>query len=157
MKKNILFLIILALSANIALAKTTALFSPQDDIKARIIKNINLCRQSVKVVVSKIESEELAEALITAKEKGIKVKIITSLKEATKEDSQTTRLIKERIEVKLMKGIDNNFVLFDDQALCVGSYLWTSQSPKNHHNALFTNEPSLVKPFRKEFTRLLEK
>ena len=136
-------------------------FSPNGQIKARIVGEINNARNSVDIAVFNITSYGIKAALTKALKRGVQIRFIADLGESENERSVIGSLIEDGVKIKLLKGKGKNglmhhkFAIFDGQLLLTGSYNWTETAEHyNYENALFLDDKSLVKGYQDEFERL---
>ncbi|MGR3309352.1 MAG: phospholipase D-like domain-containing protein [Candidatus Brocadiales bacterium] len=129
-------------------------------IRDRILKCINGCSTSLEVAVYKFSSGDIAEAILNAKNRGVKIRIVLDKKNAEKEGSLYGFLREEGFDVLLLRGrvggsMHNNFIIFDNKLVLTGSYSWTEYAEKfNYENAILTDEKAVVEMYRNEFNRL---
>ncbi|HLG30855.1 MAG TPA: phospholipase D-like domain-containing protein [Candidatus Brocadiales bacterium] len=140
--------------------ETQALFSPEGKIRDHILKRINGCSSSIEIAVYDFTSGDIAEALVNAKNRGVKIRLVMDKKQAEKEGSLYGFLKDEGFDVLLLKGrvdgsMHNSFVVFDNKLVLTGSYNWTEYAEKfNYENAILTDEKAVVKMYQDEFKRL---
>lgn len=143
--------------------ETDAFFSPEDDVRQLLIDNINLCQDSLDAALSRFDSGELALALVKAKERGVKVRIVVNEGLDAEEASLMNYLKEEGLEVRRLRGraggvMNNNFVLFDGKRIITGSYSWTERSQRfDLENITLTDEPPVITRYLQEFDRLFAK
>lgn len=150
-------------ASNTLHAKTEVLFSPQGLIKDTIIKNIDSSEKTIDIAVFIFTAGEIAEALYEAKERGIKIRIVIDQRQKKKRYPVLEFLKEEGFDLQFLKGniggfMNNTFAIFDAKRLITGSYNWTEYAEKfNYENALFIDDPGVVKRFQEEFETLYEK
>jgi phosphatidylserine/phosphatidylglycerophosphate/cardiolipin synthase-like enzyme len=144
-------------------AKTNVFFSPRGLIRDTIVKTINSSEQSIDVAVLIFTTGEIAEALYKAKERGVKIRIIIDQRQQKKRYPVLEFLKDEGFDLQFLKGnvggfMNHTFAIFDAKLLVTGSYNWTEYAEKyNYENAIFIDEPDVVKKFQKEFESLYSK
>lgn len=102
---------------------------------------------------------ELADYLIhLSKEKGIKIRVITDVRQSVEDKTQIPKLEEAGIDIKTNNqgsSMHNKFVIIDNKTLLHGSFNWTySAVIKNQEHCLIDNRPELVKEFKKHFDSL---
>ncbi|MFQ5712411.1 MAG: phospholipase D-like domain-containing protein [Candidatus Scalinduaceae bacterium] len=151
------------LATSILHAKTNVFFSPRGLIRDTIIKTINSSEKSIDVAVLIFTAGEIAEALYEAKERGVKIRIIIDQRQQKKRYPVLEFLKEEGFDLQFLKGnvggfMNHTFAIFDAKLLVTGSYNWTEYAEKfNYENAIFIDEPDVVKRFQEEFESLYNK
>jgi phosphatidylserine/phosphatidylglycerophosphate/cardiolipin synthase-like enzyme len=165
--KKIVFIIVLSLwifqispQTSPAIAEIETLFSPGMSIKESILKEMESTASTLDLAIHEITSLDMAEALVKAKQRGVKVRIVADSKQAKIKTSQINALIHQGIPVKVLggkeKGVMNHrFAIFDGKRVFTGSFDWSEASAKwNYENLLMINESETVANFQREFERL---
>ena len=143
-----------------ALAETEAVFSPERSIKEILLKECESVASTMEVAVREITSPDMANVLLKAKGRGVKVRVIADSKQAKMKSSQITYLINQGIPVKVLRGKDygmmnHRFVILDGKKVVTGSFDWSEASEKwNYENILIISDPEAVASYQKEFDRL---
>jgi phosphatidylserine/phosphatidylglycerophosphate/cardiolipin synthase-like enzyme len=143
-----------------ALAETEAIFSPERSIKESLLEECESVASTMDVAVREITSPDMAHALMKAKGRGVKVRVIADSKQAKMKSSQITYLINQGIPVKVLRGKDygvmnHRFVILDAKKVVTGSFDWSETSEKwNYENILIISDPEVVASYQKEFDRL---
>ncbi len=137
---------------------------PYDPAEPSIVAAIDAARKSVKIAIYQFEQQGVLDALLRAKERGIKVAVVldrghvyTTGRSHTggprKPRPMIVDLVKSGFDLVLLKGqssgiMHNKFMLVDDKLLQTGSYNYTQQSEDDHfENVVFTLEPGRVKHY----------
>ena len=162
MKKVVLVVIwsLWAFLISPAIAENEALFSPEESIKESLLKEMGSATSTLELAIHEITSLDLAQALLKAKQRGVKVRIIADSKQAKVKSSQITYLIRQGIVVKVVGGkekgmMNHRFAIFDGKRVVTGSFDWTDVSAKwNYENVLILSDSEVVASYQKEFERL---
>jgi len=155
-----LLLSICILQASFASAETEAIFSPERSIKEILLKEVESTTSTIDLAVREITFPEMANALLKAKGRGVKVRVIADSKQAKMKSSQITTLIHQGIPVKVLRGKDygvmnHRFVILDGKKVVTGSFDWSEASEKwNYENILIIKDSDVVASYQKEFERL---
>lgn len=161
--KKVVLVVILSLWAfliSLAIAENEALFSPEESIKESLLKEMGSVTSTLELAIHEITSLDLAQALLKAKKRGVKVRIIADSKQAKVKSSQITYLIRQGIVVKVVGGkekgmMNHRFAIFDGKRVVTGSFDWTDASAKwNYENVLILSDSEVVASYQKEFERL---
>ena len=156
----LLLLSICLLQVSFASGETEAVFSPERSIKEVFLKEVDSTASTIDLAVREITFPEMAQALLKAKERGVKVRVISDSKQAKMKSSQITTLIQQGIPVKVLRGKDYGvmnyrFAIFDDKKVVTGSFDWSEASEKwNYENIVIIRDSEGVASYRREFDRL---
>jgi len=161
-KGGLFFLLFLiwALQSSPAIAEIETLFSPGVSIKESILKEMESTTSTLDLAIHEVTSLDMAQALVKAKQRGVKVRVIADSKQANIRTSKITYLIQQGILVKVLggkeKGVMNHrFVILDGKRILMGSFDWSEASLKwNYENMLMIQENEVVAAYQKEFDRL---
>jgi phosphatidylserine/phosphatidylglycerophosphate/cardiolipin synthase-like enzyme len=155
-----LLLSICIFQASFASGQTEAVFSPEGSIKEVLLKEVESTTSTIDLAVREITSPEMVQALLKAKERGAKVRVIADSKQAKMKSSRITTLIQQGIPVKVLRGKDygvmnHRFAIFDDKKVVTGSFDWSEASEKwNYENIVIIRDNEVVASYRREFDRL---
>ncbi len=145
-------------------------FSPNDDVRARLIDLINHEKKSIKVSIFMFTDKDIAHALISAAQRNVQVAVIVDGAASADRFSKIEMLKRSGIDVFEYKpqaptGINNDimhhkFVIFgSNQDDC--SLLWTgscnftrSASVRNRENVIVLDDTGVIEQFEQEFERL---
>ncbi|NUO48474.1 MAG: endonuclease [Polyangiaceae bacterium] len=141
-----------------AAALAEAHFSPGDECLDAIRLQLSRARASVDVCVFTITDDRIAEAVIAAHRRGVRVRVVTDNDKAFDEGSDIRRLEAAGIEVREDRTefhMHHKFAIFDQRVLLTGSYNWTRGAARfNEENVIITDDARLVGPFGREFAAL---
>jgi cardiolipin hydrolase len=162
-KGGLLLLLLLfgwALQVSPVIAEIETIFSPGEDIKETLLKEMDSTTSTLDLAVHEITSLDMAQALVKAKQRGVKVRVIADSKQAKVRTSKITYLIQQGIQVKVLggkeKGVMNHrFAILDGERVLVDSFDWSEASLKwNYESILVLHESETVAAYQKEFDRL---
>jgi phosphatidylserine/phosphatidylglycerophosphate/cardiolipin synthase-like enzyme len=163
MKKGELFFLLFLLGffqSSSAFAQIETLFSAEGNLKENLLKEIESATSTLDLAIHEITSFEMAQVLVKARQRGIKVRVIADAKQAKLRTSKITYLIQQGVLVKVLggkeKGVMNlRFAIFDEKKVLMGSFDWSDDSLRwNYENLLMIDESETVTIFQKEFDRL---
>jgi phosphatidylserine/phosphatidylglycerophosphate/cardiolipin synthase-like enzyme len=158
-----------AVSATMAVQ---ACFSPRGKCSTHVAREIGQARTEIMAALYAFTSEDLAWALINAKQRGVTVQVVLDAEfDAANANSKGVLLERQGIAVRRVSGANTGhpergaglmhqkFAVIDRKIVLTGSYNWTVSADKfNDENLLiFRNAVPLAEDFRKEFLRLWEK
>jgi hypothetical protein len=125
--------------------------------KAQIIESISQAKATIKVAMAYFTDKEIADELISARQKGIDVKIVLS-------NDITNNEIKDRLKGKVSlfifesngRGVmHHKFCIIDNSLLIHGSYNYTYNAIKNNQESLnITDSNNLISEYSNIFDTL---
>lgn len=119
-------------------------FTPGLDCENNIIAEINKAKK-IDIAVYSITNQNIVDAIINAKERGAKIKVITDRLQSKGKRSLIDEIKNAGIPVVINSGhkiMHNKFAVFDDKSIVTGSYNWTNNaSNSNAENCIFFNQP----------------
>lgn len=144
--------------AGLSYAAPKALFSPGTECAKQIIDSLHKARASIDICVFTISDNKISEAILSAHEKGRRVRVISDNDKANDRGSDIYHLATQGVPVRLDRSpfhMHHKFALFDRKELLNGSFNWTkSASIKNEENITVLHDASLVDAFGKTFESL---
>ncbi|KAF9430845.1 hypothetical protein BGZ94_003326 [Podila epigama] len=135
------------------------IFFPSEQSFQQLVKTLDNANKSLDICVYTITDDHLANAIIRAHERGVKVRIISDSEKAGDLGSDVNRLANENnIPTRCDKSesfMHHKFAIIDDALVINGSYNWTKGARyDNKENLTLTNSPKAVQGFKGEFERL---
>ncbi len=135
-------------------------FSPEGGIKEQLLQSIKEAKDSIDIAAFQFTSGDLAEALLLAKNRGVRVRLLLDHQESQRPNSLAPFFREQGLEVKSIQGrlggqMHYTFIIFDSKKVFTGSYSLTESAEKfNHENALFLEGPLLVARYKAHFSKL---
>lgn len=130
-------------------------FSPRGQCTDAIIKELNRAKNSVLVQAYSFTSVPIAEALVNAYRRGVKVKVILDKSRKNEKESSAPSLSAGGVQVKIAatRGIAHNKVMIiDDEIVITGSFNFTKNAEKkNAENLLIIHDRKLAEKFVKNW------
>ena len=139
----------------------TRMFSDQTQISGHLIRAIDATKKTLDIAIYELAIREVRDALLRAKTRGVKVRIVMDQGHVYPEKATSHRtpevqsLIAAGFELKTLRGGDafgimhNKFAVFDGALLETGSYNWTRAADTQHfENALFTDEGARIASYQ---------
>ena len=157
MRKTILLVYLLSCCLTLpAFAATTVAFTPSLDCENMIVEQINKAKISIDVAVYAINNHNIVSALLNARKRQVKVRVLTDKLQAANKYSLVPLMYKNGLNLKVnskYKIEHNKFAVFDCSAVITGSFNWTkAASLKNSENCLLiTDELQEVKNYQIRF------
>ena len=142
-----------------AMPKMKVLFSPQGGISKEVSRLIQAARVEIAVAAYAFSSKYMGNALVTAKNRGIKNRLILDKDNAEKDYTIDEWLIQQGIDTRFIQVkngcMHHKFMIIDGKILITGSYNFTNDSEfRNYEAAIFTKDKTLLQSFAAEFERL---
>ena len=149
-----------------------ACFSPRGNCAGYLKREIGQAKKELLVAVYAFTSHELADALASAKKRGVAVQVVIDREfDARTEQSKGGFLEAHEIPVRRVSGMKPNgfdadeglmhqkFAVIDRKNLFTGSYNWTHSAERfNDENLLiFRDAGPLAEEYRKIFLQLWER
>lgn len=149
-----------------------ACFSPHGKCSTHIVREIEQAKKEIFVAVYAFTSEELAEALVQAKKRGVIVQVVVDHEfDARNDKSKVKYLEQQKVPLRRHSGqkittaerenglMHQKFAVIDRKILLTGSYNWTHSADKlNDENLLmFRDAGPLAEEYRKVFMQLWER
>jgi phosphatidylserine/phosphatidylglycerophosphate/cardiolipin synthase-like enzyme len=138
----------------------SAAFSPKS-AEAWLIRALDAARESVELANFSFTSEPLRDALVRARDRGVRIRIVFDRDQYRYLD-QMKWIVDQGFDARLATGKDgrkgvmhNKFALFDGRLLETGSHNWTTNAHKNNYeNLVFLASPDDLAAYRAYFGRL---
>jgi len=147
----------LALDVDIGHAPVEVYFSPNDGGTAAIVREIGRARSEIIVQAYSFTSAPIAEALLKAHKRGLKVAVILDKSQRTQKYSSVTFLTNARIPtyIDARHAIAHNKIIIIDRSIVItGSFNFTKAAEeKNAENLLIIHSKELAKPYLENWRR----
>lgn len=140
-------------------AEIKIFFSPNGGATEETIEQIDKAENYIDIAMYSFTSEPIAEAIIRAKERGVKIRILMDKQQAGGKYSKYQYFVDNGIDVirDIHAGIMHNKVaVIDGNILFTGSFNWTkSAEVRNEENLLqFIDEPEIIEIYQKRVNYL---
>lgn len=137
-------------------------FSPQDNtITSQIIPLINGSKNSIYMPTFLITHKGLTNALISAKNRGVKIKIIVDAANANSKYSQHKKLREAGIDVKVENyagKMHSKTIVIDRETVVIGSMNFSKSGEiKNDENTIILKNPQIAEFFINQFNIIWNK
>ena len=133
-------------------------FSPKGGCQQAVISEIAKATKTIDIAMYAFSSREIAQELVNAKDRGVKVRMVLDKAQETQTYSKSRFFTKKGFEVKYHTGsglMHNKFAILDSQVLITGSFNWTAGAEeKNDENLLIMTDPALIKKYQDRFETL---
>jgi hypothetical protein len=134
-------------------------FSATQGIEWVIEREVDHAGKRIDVAVYTFTSRPLAQALLDAHNRGVRVRLILDPAQAAGKYSKATYLFENGMDVRTERGaglMHHKFALIDDSILIIGSFNWTAAAEEvNDENILLLKGFSATyKSYSREFERI---
>jgi len=133
------------------------LFSPGSDTENKLAALIDAAKTSVDAVTFTFSSQPIADAIIRAYKRGVKVRFLEDI-DMAKSSAMAKMVYESGVPFKWMGGrnekgaMHNKFIILDGQVLGTGSFNFTTNASVNSfENMVFTNDDSIIKAYSSKF------
>ena len=127
-------------------------FSPKGGCTAAIIKNLDRAEKSIFVQAYSFTSMPIAEALVDAHERGVKVKVLLDKSQRRAKGSQLALLVAAGVPVSIDKKhsiAHNKVMVIDGATVLTGSFNFTTAAEdKNAENLLVVRDKKIALKYR---------
>ncbi len=155
--KGLMFFVLIC-TTSLVYAETKVYFSPNGGCQEVVIKEIGNAHKSIDIAMYALTSREIAQALVDAKKREVKIKITLDAAQMKDHFSKSRYLINKGVNVKFHMGpglMHDKFAVIDDQVVLTGSFNWTiSAEKKNAENLLVITDKDLAQKYTKQFKHL---
>lgn len=130
-------------------------FMPEDNLKDRLVQLINNAQQSIDIMMFTFTDKEIANALLDAKNRGLKVRVIMETFQANSRWS-VYKLINDLNPIldKNPRTFHHKVMIIDNIITITGSYNFTNSAQfKNDENALIIHSQDISHAYTREFNR----
>ncbi|MDA7978656.1 MAG: phospholipase D-like domain-containing protein [Pirellulales bacterium] len=135
-----------------------AYFSPEDECPGRIAGLMQSAQKTVDICVFTITDNRIADAIVAAQRRGIRVRIMTDDGKAGDIGSDVHDLRDAGIAVRMDRSgyhMHHKYAIFDEDRVLTGSYNWTrSAAEHNEENFVVVYDDRLVRQFVRHFESL---
>lgn len=135
-----------------------AYFSPGETCLSAILGQLASVRKTADVCVFTITDDRIAQAILAAHARKVRVRIITDNDKQFDGGSDVERLRRAGIALKVDETehhMHHKFAVLDERTLLNGSYNWTrSAGAFNEENVVVTGDLALVQAFSQRFSEL---
>lgn len=134
-------------------------FTPDQSCLPQVIQRIDNAKSSIMLLGYSFTSETISDALVKAKNRGVKVRVVLDHSQKTQKSSKepVKNLLAGGIEVRFdhsVKIAHNKIIMIDGEQTITGSYNWTySAEFKNAENLIFIESSVVTKKYMDYFER----
>ena len=133
-------------------------FFPNPSNEQKVVSILRTCKKTLDIAIFSLTLDSIAEAILEAFQRGIKVRIIADDECAKNKGSNIKLLASVGIPCKTDNAVyhmHHKFAVLDGSVVIMGSFNWTGQAVKyNQENIFFYEDKSIASQYAQEFERL---
>jgi len=141
-------------------------FAPDDDIRSVLISLIKAEQESICIAIYWKTQKDIADALVEAYERGVKIEIIADRGYGSDRYSKIPHLANNKIpvwvfqtDIKTNALMHNKFVIFKNilgrSLVWTGSYNFTNRAnDSNQENVIVLDDKNIVESFSNQFSKI---
>ena len=133
-------------------------FSPNGGCQQAVISEIKKAGQTIDIAMYYLSSRDIAAALVRARERGVRVRIVLDQSQEIESSSKSGYLVKGGVPVRYHLGfglMHNKFAIIDGKSLITGSFNWTKTAEeKNEENLLVITDKGTIEKYEQRFDYL---
>ncbi|MFH1234426.1 MAG: phospholipase D-like domain-containing protein [Candidatus Diapherotrites archaeon] len=132
---------------------------PQDACAERLVEFMGSASKSLHIMIYSLTKQEIADAIVAAKEKGLDVKVVMDKGQAAGAHSLDEFLIESGVQVKIVDPpgyaiMHNKVAVADGNAFSTGSFNYTQNADSgNAENLLIVKDRAMAEKMEKEFEK----
>lgn len=133
-------------------------FCPEDFCADKVIEKINLAEKNIDLAIYSFSLDEIAQALINANKRGVKVRVVFDYLQASANYSVDELIELEGIDIKIRKAsgsMHNKFCIIDKKVVLTGSFNYSvNANERNDENLVILNYENIAKEYFNEFEEI---
>lgn len=138
--------------------KVTAYFCPQDACADKLITQIDGAQKTLHIAIYSFTHDEIADAVIKAKERGVEVKVIFDYDQSNNSSSDDEKLSDAGVNITRRKSpgyMHNKFAIIDGRIVSTGSFNYSQNADtRNEENLVFISDAGVADRFERDFNLL---
>lgn len=159
--KGLFLAIVLVWGSSPIYAENYVYYTPQGTIRDRLREGIEYAQQGIDICIRNFAALDIADELMTARDKGIRVRIVVLEYDNSRERGPLAAALMHKgfdtrvLKVSMGDGDGQDFILLDDRILVTGLYSWLAYRNRNINNeVLFYYDPDRILAFKEKFYTL---
>ena len=133
-------------------------FFPNPANEQKVVSMLRTCKKTLDIAIFSLTLDSIAEAILEAFQRGIKVRMIADDECAKNKGSNVKLIASVGIPCKTDNAIyhmHHKFAVLDGSVVIMGSFNWTGQAVKyNQENIFFYEDKNIAGQYAQEFERL---
>ena len=133
-------------------------FFPNAANEEKVVSMLRTCKKTLDIAIFSLTLDSIAEAILEAFQRGIKVRMIADDECAKNKGSNVKLIASVGVPVKTDNAVyhmHHKFAVLDGSVVIMGSFNWTGQAVKyNQENIFFYEDKGIASQYAQEFERL---
>ena len=133
-------------------------FFPNASNEEKVVSMLRTCKKTLDIAIFSLTLDSIAEAILEAYQRGIKVRMIADDECAKNKGSNVKLIASVGVPCKTDNAIyhmHHKFAVLDESVVIMGSFNWTGQAVKyNQENIFFYEDKNIASQYAQEFERL---
>ena len=133
-------------------------FFPNASNEEKVVSMLRTCKKTLDIAIFSLTLDSIAEAILEAYQRGIKVRMIADDECAKNKGSNVKLIASVGVPCKTDNAIyhmHHKFAVLDGSVVIMGSFNWTGQAVKyNQENIFFYEDKNIASQYAQEFERL---
>ena len=133
-------------------------FFPNAANEEKVVSMLRTCKKTLDIAIFSLTLNSIAEAILEAYQRGIKVRMIADDECAKNKGSNVKLIASVGVPCKTDNAIyhmHHKFAVLDESVVIMGSFNWTGQAVKyNQENIFFYEDKNIASQYAQEFERL---
>jgi len=133
-------------------------FFPNPSNEEKVVSMLRTCKKTLDIAIFSLTLDSIAEAILEAFQRGIKVRVIADDECAKNKGSNIKLVASQGIPCKTDNAVyhmHHKFAVIDSSVVIMGSFNWTGQAVKyNQENIFFYEDKNIAAQYAKEFEHL---
>ena len=133
-------------------------FFPNASNEEKVVSMLRTCKKTLDISIFSLTLDSIAQAILEAFQRGVKVRIIADDECAKNSGSDIKLIASVGVPCKTDNAIyhmHNKFAVIDNSVVILGSFNWTGQAVKyNQENIFFYEDKNIASQYTKEFEKL---
>ena len=133
-------------------------FFPNPSNEEKVVSMLRTCKKTLDISIFSLTLDSIAEAILEAFQRGIKVRVIADDECAKNKGSNIKLIASVGVPCKTDNAIyhmHNKFAVIDNSVVIMGSFNWTGQAVKyNQENIFFYEDKNIASQYTEEFEKL---
>ena len=133
-------------------------FFPNASNEEKVVSMLRTCKKTLDIAIFSLTLDSIAEAILEAFQRGIKVRVVADDECAKNKGSNIKLIASVGVPCKTDNAIyhmHHKFAVIDSSVVIMGSFNWTGQAVKyNQENIFFYEDKNIANQYAAEFEKL---
>ena len=133
-------------------------FFPNASNEEKVVSMLRTCKKKLDIAIFSLTLDSIAEAILEAFQRGVKVRMIADDECAKNKGSNVKLIASVGVPCKTDNAVyhmHHKFAVLDESVVIMGSFNWTGQAVKyNQENIFFYEDKNIASQYSQEFERL---